>query len=123
MRIFKKHTTQTSKWQLLAATFIVALAAPTLLPMLISRANAATLTQVEVRFDRMKQSTGGAGDVFTTGTVCAKPATASTEAHVKVTFPTGMTVSTTTGNWTISTTNLAWPSGATAWLGINTATA
>jgi hypothetical protein len=59
----------------------------------------------------------------TTGTVCAEPTTAATEASVQVTFPTGYTVSTTTGNWTVSTTNLAWPSGASAWPGIGTATA
>src|SRR3954464_15482700 len=118
MKILQKHTNRINKWRLLSVTFIVTIAGPSLLPMLMSHANAATLGITEVRFDRMKQSTGGAGDVFTTGTVCAKPTTASTEAHVKVTFPTGMTVSTTTSNWTVSTTNLAWPAGATAWLGI-----
>ena len=80
-------------------------------------ADAATLSRVIVRFDRMKISTA------TTGMVCVNPATASTEADVQVTFPTGYTVSTTTGNWTVSTTNLAWPSGAAAWPGIGTATA
>jgi hypothetical protein len=85
--------------------------------MVAHSAYAAALTQVMVRFDRMQTST------FTSGTVCAKPATASTEASVKVTFPTGYTVSTTTGNWTVNTTNTGWPSGGTAWLGIGTATA
>jgi len=75
---------------------------------------AAPLTQVEVRFDRMKISTA------TTGTVCAKPATTATEASVQVTFPTGYTLG-TAGDFTVSTTNLAWPSGGTAWPGIATA--
>lgn len=79
--------------------------------------SAASLTQSFVRFDRMKINTP------TTGTVCAKPATTATEASVQVTFPTGYTVSTTLGNWTVNTSNLAWPSGGTAWPGIGTATA
>lgn len=83
----------------------------------LNNASAASLTQTFVRFDRMKISTA------TTGTVCAKPATASTEASVQVTFPTGYTVSTTVGNWTVNTTNLAWPTGGTAWPGVGTATA
>ena len=79
------------------------------------RVHAAALTQLMVRFDRMKTSEG------TTGTVCAKPATASTEADVQVVFPTGYTLG-AAGTFTVSTTNLAWPTGGTAWLGINTAT-
>jgi len=59
----------------------------------------------------------------TTGTVCAQPTTVGTEVDVQVTFPAGYTVSTTTGNWTVNTTNLAWPTGGTAWPGIGTATA
>lgn len=81
------------------------------------KASAATLSRAFVRFDRMKVSTA------TTGTVCAQAATVATEASVLVSFPTGYTVSTTTGNWTVSTTSLAWPSGASAWPGIGTATA
>lgn len=76
---------------------------------------AGTLTQVFVRFDRMQTSTA------TTGTVCATPATTNTEASVLVAFPTGYTVG-TAGNFTVSTTNLAWPTGGTAWPGIATAT-
>ena len=68
-----------------------------------SSSNAAALTQTLVRFDRMKTSTA------TTGTVCAKPTTIATEADVQVTFPAGYTVSATAGNWTVNTTNLAWP--------------
>ncbi len=78
-------------------------------------AGAAPLSQVEVRFDRMKISTA------TTGTVCAKPATAGTEADVQVTFPTGYTLG-SAANFTVNTTNLAWPSGASAWPSIATAT-
>ncbi len=83
----------------------------------LNHASAASLTQTFVRFDRMKISTA------TTGTVCAKAATTATEASVQVTFPTGYTVSTTLANWTVNTTNLAWPAGASAWPGIGTATA
>jgi len=79
-------------------------------------AHAAALTQVFVRFDRMAISTA------TTGTVCAKPATANTEADVQVVFPTGYTLG-AAGTFTVDTTNLAWPTGGTAWLGIGTATA
>jgi hypothetical protein len=89
----------------------------TVLSSVLHHASAASLTQTFVRFDRMKISAA------TTGTVCAQPATAATEASVQVTFPAGYTVSTTTGNWTVNTTNLAWPSGASAWPGIGTATA
>lgn len=81
-----------------------------------SMVSAAALTQSFVRFDRMKISTA------TTGTVCAKAATTAVEASVQVTFPTGYTVSTTVGNWTTSTTNLAWPATAVAWPGVGTAT-
>jgi hypothetical protein len=78
---------------------------------LVQHAHAAALTQVIVRFDRMKQST------FTSGTVCAKPSSTATEGKVKVTFPTGFTVSSTVGNWTTDTTTTSgWPAGATAWL-------
>lgn len=101
----------------LVLAIIFAASLLTVLSAVLNHASAASLTQTFVRFDRMKISTA------TTGTVCAKPATASTEASVQVTFPTGYTVSTTLGNWTVSTTNLAWPTGGTAWPGIGTATA
>ena len=71
-------------------------------------ASAAALTQVSVRFDRMKAST------FTTGTVCAKSGSAG-QTSVTVTFPTAYTVSAVVGDWATSTTNLAWPTGASAW--------
>lgn len=73
-------------------------------------ASAAALGQVLIRFDRMKQSQG------TTGTVCAKPTSTATEAKVVVTFPTGFTLG-AFGTFTVDTTstNMAWPSGASAW--------
>jgi hypothetical protein len=80
-----------------------------------SSSDAATLNQSFVRFDRMKISTA------TTGTVCAKAATVSTEATVQVVFPTGYTLG-LAATFTVSTTNLAWPTGGTAWPGIGTAT-
>lgn len=80
----------------------------------IHSASAASLSQTLVRFDRMKTSTQ------TTGTVCAKPTTAATEASVQVSYPTGYTLG-TAANFTVSTTNLSWPTGATAWPGIATA--
>jgi hypothetical protein len=72
-------------------------------------AHADALTKVQVRFDRMKQGT------TTTGVVCATPSAgqlASTEGKVVVSFPTGFTVSTTTGDWTTNTTSNGWPAGA-----------
>lgn len=94
-----------------------ALVAALVLQILATTRNAAAVSQSFVRFDRMKTSTA------TTGTVCVNPTVVATEADVQVTFPTGYTVSTTLGNWTVSTTNLAWPTGGTAWPGIGTATA
>ncbi len=76
----------------------------------------AASTQAMVRFDRMSASTA------TTGTVCLTPANTGSVAKVAVTFPTGYTVSTTAGNWTVNTTNTGWPTGGTAWPGIGTAT-
>ncbi|MDB5163913.1 MAG: hypothetical protein JWS12_531 [Candidatus Saccharibacteria bacterium] len=81
-------------------------------------AGATNLGVAFVRLDRLKASTA------TGGRVCAKPSVtnlASVEASVQVTFPTGFTVNTTFGNWTVNTSNL--DTGQTAWPGINTATA
>lgn len=98
---------------------LLALSSIALLIMFIVSAtsSAAELTRTFVRFDRMRTSTA------TTGTVCAQPTTVATEASVQVTFPTGYTVSGVVGNWTVNTTNLAWPTGGTAWPGIGTASA
>ncbi|MDB5175572.1 MAG: hypothetical protein JWM81_430 [Candidatus Saccharibacteria bacterium] len=96
----------------LVAVFGIAIIAPV---VLASVANAASLSQVSVRFDRMKIST------TTTGTVCAKPSSAGTEATTLVTFPTGYTLG-IASTFTVGTTNTAWPTGGTAWPGIATAT-
>lgn len=78
-------------------------------------ADAANFQQIYVRPDRLKASTA------TTGLICAQPQTTSAaNVDVQIAFPTGFTVSTTAGNWTVTTTNL--PSGATAWPGIAAAT-
>jgi hypothetical protein len=80
------------------------------------RVSAAPLSQVEVRFDRMKISTA------TTGTVCVKTTTTvATEAKVVVTYPTGYTLG-AFGTFTVNTTNTAWPTGASAWPGITAPT-
>lgn len=83
--------------------------------LVVQAANAAPLSKVFVRFDRMKVSTA------TTGTVCATPSSTATEAAVQVVFPTGYTLG-SAANFTVNTTNLAWPTGGTAWPSINTAT-
>lgn len=86
-----------------------------ILPLLSNNfASAADLGQATVRFDRMMISTP------TTGTVCAKPSAtnlASTEVDVQVTFPTGYTLG-AFGTFSVNTTDLAWPTGGTAWPGI-----
>lgn len=94
----------------------LALVGAILLIMTITTLPVSAFSRTLVRFDRMKTSEP------TTGTVCANPATVATENDVQVTFPTGYTVSTTVGDWTVNTTNLAWPTGGTAWPGIGTAT-
>ena len=105
-----------AQYRISAPSVAVLLVVSILLSILMSmRASAASLSQVEVRFDRMKISTA------TTGTVCAKPATVATEADVQVTFPTGYTLG-VAGNFTVNTTNTAWPTGGTAWPSIATAT-
>jgi len=82
----------------------------------------ASVTESFVRFDR--HSTGAA----ISGTACLKTSTSGTESAVNIVFPVTWTVSSTPGNWTVSTSNLPVdPSDnvttATAWPGINTATA
>lgn len=85
------------------------------LPFLLTeKAEAASLQQAWIRFDRMATGTA------TTGTVCAKTAVAvATESNVVVTFPTGFTLG-VFGTFTVDIANL--PNGATGWLGILTAT-
>lgn len=109
--MISKQITSKSTW-----LTVVAMLAATLLPILAySHTSASPLSDVMVRFDRMQTSTA------TTGTVCATPVSTATEADVQVVFPTGYTLG-TAANFTISTTNLAWPTGGTAWPSIATAT-
>jgi hypothetical protein len=104
--------------RIMTSAMALALVIGAITPILLnSSAGAASLSQTLVRFDRMGVSSP------TTGTVCAKPTSTATEADVQVVFPTGYTASTTLGNWVVNTTNLSWPAGAVAWVGINTATA
>lgn len=80
---------------------------------------AAPFQRAFIRLDTMRatQPTGGR--------VCARPATAATEANVQVRFPTtaatDFVVNATAANWTVNTTGL--DTGQTAWVGIGTATA
>ena len=106
------------KSRLALGVFILAFSAQALVPVLVGHSSASSLTNTLVRFDNMSQNT------FTSGTVCAAASSggAGTEDNVKVTFPTGYTVSTTVANWAVDTTNKAWPSGATAWPGITAPT-
>jgi len=113
MNIQKLHLT---KARIAGLAFGITLAMQAFVPFLVPSASAGTLLNTLVRFDRLAQSQQ------TTGTVCAKTSAVNgTEASVKVTFPTGFTLG-TAANFTIDTTNTGWPTGATAWLGINTAT-
>ncbi|MCX6761752.1 MAG: hypothetical protein NTY33_02805 [Candidatus Moranbacteria bacterium] len=79
---------------------------------------AANLNVAMVRIDNM--TAGGT----TIGTVCAKATSNPTNvAHVAIQFPSTWTVSATLSNWAVSTTNIGWPTGASAWPGILQATA
>lgn len=100
--------------ELLEKRFVPVLLATALLfslftVLLMSRPSDAIFTKAFVRLDRMKASTASAGRV------CAQPATVGTETHVEVTFPTGMTVSTTLSDW--ATTDTPLDSGQSAWPG------
>lgn len=106
---------ETMKHTYAAVALIFAVSILSVVALNMRSASAAALTQTFVRFDRMKISTA------TTGTVCAKPATASTEASVQVTFPASYTLG-LAATFTVSTTNLAWPASTSAWPGIGTAT-
>jgi hypothetical protein len=84
--------------------FVATILLAQLVPALISKAFAANMGDVTVRFDNMNTSS------TTTGYVCIKPGSiASTVASVAVTFPPGFTVSTTLANWATSVTNTGWP--------------
>jgi hypothetical protein len=114
--IHRKKGLFASKKVSICSTFaIVAVLTGACLLQITGHAQAASLNQVLVRFDRMKISTQ------TTGTVCAKATTAATETSVEVVFPASYTLG-TAANFTVNTTNLAWPSGGTLWPGVGTAT-
>ncbi len=114
MRRISTITSQLKRVGILSLSAVMAFSAVAL--VLDNRsASAAELGQNLVRFDRLKISSP------TTGTVCAKPTTAAVEATVQVVFPTGYTLG-AAGVFTTTTTNIGWPTGATAWLGIGTAT-
>jgi hypothetical protein len=109
MKLIKKISK--NKYLLIVLTLLLVLT-----PVLFyQKADAATLTETLVRFDRLETSTQ------TTGMVCVNQASSGTDASVVVTFPTGYTLG-IASTFTTSTTNTGWPSGATAWPGIGTAT-
>lgn len=101
---------------ILNISLLILLAYPLLLP---SKAHA-VVTRSFVRFDRL--SNGAA----ISGTACQKTSTVGTETNVVLVFPLTWTISSTPGDWTVSTSNLpvdpddnstpatAWPSIATA---------
>jgi hypothetical protein len=92
-----------------------------LYPLLSPQKANATVTEGYVRFDRL--SSGAP----ISGTACLK-STLSTQTSVVLVLPITWTISQTAGNWTVSTSNLPYDpqsisTQATAWPGINTATA
>ncbi len=111
-----------SKLKLVVAT-VAALVAELVAPAFMGVAQAAPppqFTQGFLRLDRHKALTP------TGGTICATPSTASViYGDFEITFPTqgvgtNFVVNATAANWTVTTANL--PAGATAWVGIGTAT-
>jgi hypothetical protein len=108
--------TQTAKFLLLATFSLVYVLLPYIYPQ---PANAATFTKVYVFTDLIEAAAG------TGGTICVKPTTNSSSVDVKVTWPTGWTVSGTTGDWAATTTNIPTSINGTtptAWPGIGAAT-
>jgi hypothetical protein len=106
----KTHIRHFNKWWATAAALLLTVSSQAFLPMLLGTAEAGTFTKTLVRFDSMSQSTSS------TGTVCFAPTVTTAINAVKVTFPTGFTLAVIGGgNWTANatSTNAAWPSGAT----------
>ncbi len=91
----------------------------TIYPFLLPGKVNAAVTESFVRFDR--HATGAA----ISGTACLK-STLTTQTNVVLVFPLSWTISSTPGDWTVTTTNLPTdPVGggaASAWPGIGTAT-
>ena len=81
---YPRKSTERSIKLVAASLIILANAFNLLLPALV---NAAPLQESYIRLDNMRAST------FTSGVVAANPATVGTEAGVRVTFPSGFTVS------------------------------
>lgn len=109
-----KRTLTRSRFLLTIMLVLALVAAPFIQA---STASAAPLTNTLVRFNRIKISSP------TTGTVCAKPATASAETRVDVTFPNSYTLG-VFGTFVVDTTvTTGWPVNGVAWTGIGTATA
>jgi hypothetical protein len=107
----------TNKKSLTAVILVAAIVLGAAIPAVLNNiASAASLTEVSVRFDRMKVSTA------TTGTVCAKPTTVGVESSVTVTYPAGYTLGLAATFTVDTTTNTAsWPATAAAWPGVGTA--
>lgn len=104
---------RSTKVRIAGVLFVLALALQATVPFLMPSASAGSLTNTLIRFDRLSASTA------TTGLICAKETSSGTDAVASVTFPTGFTVSSTVGDWSVSTsTTTDWPSGAVAWTGI-----
>jgi hypothetical protein len=110
-----------SGFPVLRIWLVVVLTFSSLVSLLPDTAGAAgnVLQQTIVRIDNMNASSG------TTGSVCIQPANTATITQISVTFPTGFTVSSTSGNWTVSTSQPAgissgqnyWPGAVAAWPG------
>lgn len=114
-------TVRLNKQSLISVGITVSILLVALYPFIYPKKASASVTESFVRFDRL--ATGSA----ISGTACLKTSTVGTETNVVLVFPQGWTVSGTAGNWTVSTSNLPTdPVGggaATAWPGINTASA
>jgi hypothetical protein len=104
---------------LVSLGMVLSLFALTLYPLTFPREANAAVTESFVRFDRLATGEG------VSGTACINTTTTGTETGVIIDFPVDWTISSTPGNWTVSTTNLPTAAGggaASAWPGINTAT-
>ncbi len=100
-----------------SAVAVIALVVQLMAPFAIGTARAVPFAYALVQIDRVKASTA------TTGTICANfsagNASAGTETTIRMTWPTGYSVSTTASNWAVATTPTTdWPTGAVAWTGI-----
>jgi hypothetical protein len=108
------------KWRA-ASLLSVTLILSQLLPLFISSASASTLAQTLVQFNNMTASG------TTTGTICINTTSATAVKSWVVAFPTGYVASGTAANWQNTnlntTSNSAWPAGASPWPAVTSATA